>query len=425
MKTTIQKITTILILGLLLTVSIVTPAHAQEIYQGETIPAGVTLNQDVILFGQSVTIDGTVNGNVFILGNQVQVNGMVDGSLILISQNAVISGSVSGAVYASALTLDLASNSLLSRDLYVVTISLTSGQDSLIGRDLYAIGLDSGMNGQVGGNLHTVIGPLQLYNGLMTLLGFENLTLKLHFENPQPSTPEGNGTSETGPALAHISRMRVVKVNSDGFDWNKWGLDLARDFGTLFLLGLLALWLIRPRLEATGKPLREKTAKAFAIGLLVLVIAFNLFIVAVLIAAIIFAIGLGLNYLGLWQISLLFWAIAYAILTICIALLWLFLVYGTKIIAAYTITRWIFDQFTQKQAYWVNALAMLAGIIIYALLHSIPFMGWIFSLIFTALGMGSTWLARRERRKEGQNLPRLSRAKAKRSKKEQVPEQNS
>ena len=139
MKTTIQKTFASLLLVMLLVIGTVTPAHAQEIYQGDTVPAGVTLDQDVILFGQDVTIDGTVNGNVFILGNEVQVNGTVDGSLILIGQNAAISGSVSGTVYAAALTLDLAPNSVLARDLYAVTVSLTSGKDSLIGRDLYAI----------------------------------------------------------------------------------------------------------------------------------------------------------------------------------------------------------------------------------------------------------------------------------------------
>jgi hypothetical protein len=257
------------------------------------------------------------------------------------------------------------------------------------------------MNGQVGRNLHTTIGPIQLYNGLMTLLGFEDLTLKLHIEIPQPSTPEGSGSSNILPALAHISRMRVVQAQpADGFDWARWGLDLARDFGVLFLLGLLALWLIRPRLDKAGRPLRTQPLKAFGIGLLALVIAFNLFVVALLVAVLIFAIGLGLNYLGLWFLSLLFWAIAYAILIFIVAILWLFMAYGTKIIAAYTLSRWIFSLFTQKQAFWVNALALLAGIVIYALIHSIPYIGWIFSLIFTALGLGSAWLARQERRKE-------------------------
>ncbi len=403
MKITIHKTLASLLLVMLLTTGIITPAYAQEIYQGDTIPAGMILDQDVILFGQDVTIDGTVNGNVFILGNEVQINGSVDGSLILIGQNAVISGSVSGAVYAAALTLDLASNSVLARDLYVVTVSLTSGKDALIGRDLYAIGLDSGMNGRVGRDLHTTIGPIQLYNGLMTLLGFEELTLKLHIEIPQPSTPEGSGSSNIRPALAHISRsrLRVIQASpADGFDWGKWGLDLARDFGVLFLLGLLSLWLIRPRLEKAGHPLQVKPFQSLGIGLLVLVIAFNLFIVALLLAALIFAIGLGLNYLGLWFFSLLFWAISYAILALIAAILWLFIVYGTKIIAAYSISRWIFDLFTEKRVYWVNALALLAGIAIYALLNSIPYIGWVFSLIFTALGLGSAWLARQERRKE-------------------------
>lgn len=401
MKKIYRKMPVILIAVFLLATSLTTPAHAQEIYLGDSIPEGTTLEQDVILFGSSVTIDGNINGNVFILANQAEVNGMVDGSIVLIAQNAVISGTVSGAVYAAALTIDLATHSELSRDLYAVTVSITSGMDSLIGRDLYAIGFDSGMNGQVGRNLHTTIGPIQLYNGLMTLLGFEELTLNLHIEVPPPTPPAGAGSGSLQLVSLRMVPLPAQKpvAPETGFDWRKWALDLARDFGLLLVLGLLALWLTIPTLRKAGEPLRAQPLRTFAIGLWMLVVAVNLLIFALLLTILVFGIGLGLNFLGLWFFSLLFWVVTYSILFTTVAALWFFIVYGAKILALYTITRWVVDHITPKQAFWVNALAFLVGLLLYVLLRSIPYVGWVFGLIVTSAGIGSAWLTWRQRPK--------------------------
>jgi hypothetical protein len=209
---------------LLLVLAVATPVSAQGLIGGNSVPAGTVLEQDVFLTGQNVSIDGDVTGNVFILGNQVAVNGNVDGSLILIGQNAKISGNVSGGVYAAAVTLQLSPSSLLARDLYVLSVSLTSGRNSVIGRDLFAVGLDSGLNGQVTRNLHTAIGPIQLYNGLMSLLGFDDLSLKLNF-SPQPNT---DGNTQSTPTAG-----KYLKVRNDEpavtFDWNTWALNILRN----------------------------------------------------------------------------------------------------------------------------------------------------------------------------------------------------
>ncbi|MBM3153615.1 MAG: hypothetical protein FJZ96_15665 [Chloroflexi bacterium] len=397
MKTTIQKTISILGLSLALAIAIAPPVHAQQIYQGDTVPAGTVLEQDVILFGREITIDGDIHGNVLILGNQVVVNGDVDGSLVLVGQNAHISGTVSGTVYALALTLDLAAGSSLDRDLYVVTVSLTSGREAVIGRDLYAIGLDSGLNGRVGRDLHTTIGPIQLYNGLMTLLGFEELTLRLHFDLPQPVAPdEAGGSQTTSPLHGALLKTRRVVEPAPGFDWGGWALDLLRNWAALFVFGLLALWLKPGWLAESGQALRQRPLQTLASGLLVLVIAVNLYMVALVVAALVFAIGLGLNFLGLWMLSLALWLAAYSILVILAVALWFFIAYGVKIITAYTLARWAFDRFTPRQAFWMNTLALLAGTVVYALLRTIPYVGWVVGLVFTALGMGTAWRAWRQ-----------------------------
>ena len=402
--------THLLLLGLtlLLACSITTPAAAQGLVTGDTVPAGTVLDHDAILIGQNVTIAGTVNGNVFVLSNQVTVNGMVDGSLILIAQNASISGTVSGGVYAAALTLDLASHATIARDLDILTVSLTSGDQSIIGRDLYAIGLDSGLNGKVGRNLHTVIGPIQLYNGLMTLLGYDDLTIRLHFETPQPSTsPSGS----LPPAGRHARMQIAPPSNASNFDWGNWALNLLRNWAVLFAFSLLALWLLRKPLDRSGEPLHSHPWRTLGTGFVALVTTLLLIGAGLLLAVLVFSIGLGLNFLGLWQLSLALWVTAYALLALALAALWFFIAYGTKIIVIYISVTWLSGRIFHQNEFWLKFLAMLAGTAVYVLLRSAPYVGWVFDVLFTAAGLGAAWMAYHDWRMKAEPLPMVKNVK--------------
>jgi cytoskeletal protein CcmA (bactofilin family) len=391
----------VLTLTLLLAFGLTTPVAAQSIIYGSTVPAGTTVDQDVFLVGQNVSIDGTVNGNVFVLGNQVVVNGTVGGSLVLVGQNAAVSGTVSGAVYAAALTLDLGPNAALGRDLYAATVSLTSGKGSIIGRDLYAVGLDSGLSGHIGRDLHTAVGPLQLYNGVMHLLGFDKLTIKLHFQAPVPQT----GTSGGIYRSAHRTLLRQAEKAVRPFDWAGWSLDVLRSWMVLFALSLLAAWLLRRPLRLSRSQVETRPGRAGAIGLLVLVFAFAAIGVALLLVVLVFVLGLGLNYLGVWQLSLGIWALAYSALALGLAALWFLIVYGTKIVVAYAVSTWLFGRLFRRRAFWIDVLALLAGTLAYILLQSIPYVGWIFGVLVTAAGAGAVWLAYRAWRTQPVMLP--------------------
>lgn len=394
----------ILILGLtfVLAFTMTIPAAAQGLITGDTIPEGMVYDHDAILIGENIVIDGTINGNAFILGNQVRVNGQVDGSLILIGQNASIGGTVTGEVYGVVLTLDLAPNASIGRDLYVATVSLTSGIASVIGRDLYAVGLDSGLNGQVGRDLHTVIGPIQLYNGLMTLLGYDNLTIKLHFETPLRSiAPSGDLLSPGRHAYEHsntaiLASPRSLQAESaNAFDWSRWAINLLRNWVVLFVFCLLAFWLGRKGLKQSGQALQARPWRALGTGLLVLVISLASIGVALLLAVLIFAIGLGLNAIGVWQVAIALWIVAYACIGIVLAALWFFIAYGTKIIAIHFVGHWVFRKLFSQKNIWMDILALLAGSMVYSLLRSAPYVGWIFNVIVTAFGAGAAWLGYR------------------------------
>ncbi len=387
-----KRLLPILFIALLL--ALINPfpvAAADGIIYGDTIPAGMVVDHDIILIGKNVTIAGEVSGNVLIIGNQVAVNGKVDGSMVLIAQNAEISGEINSTIYALALTLNLSDAGQLGRDLYAATISLTSDQTSHLERHLYALGLDAGLNGQVGGELHTSLGPIQLYNGLMRLLGLEELTLQLHFDIPsQDVSPQGNLQTP----VRHL-RLQLMEP-LPAFNWGSWALNLLRNWGTLFLLGLLILAVARKPFISAGQPLTVKPLHTLGIGLLVMVVSLNLFIVALLIFVIIFAIGLGFNFLGMWQLALALWVVSYALLATSVLALAYFFAFGAKLIVAYSFCYWVFEKLLKRKASWLGLVALLVGTILYTFLRAIPYAGWIVDILVTAAGMGSAWLAWRK-----------------------------
>jgi hypothetical protein len=391
-----------IILAVVLVVSLAMPSSvlAQGIVYGDSVPASDVVNADLVLIGQNVSIDGTVNGNVFILGNQVRIDGQVNGSLIVIGQNLAIGGGVSGGTYTLGLAVELTPGAALERDLYVLSVGLSSEKGSAIQRDLFAMGLDAGLNGSVGRDLHTAIGPIQLYNGMMTLLGFEELTLKLHFEIPQPApqqVPEIEGTPTTTLSARSRARIRAQRqLELAGFDWASWGIQIAREWIVLALFGSLAFWQASNPLEKSSLPLQRRPWRTGAYGLLVLVVSFNLFVLAALLGVVVFTLGLALNYAGLWQLSIALWIAVYSLLALACVALWFFIVYGTKIVAVYALTSWLSSRISPTN--WVKLVALLLGVLVYVMLRSIPMVGWVVGVLVTAAGMGTSWYAYRASR---------------------------
>ena len=136
--------------------------------------------------------------------------------------------------------------------------------------------------------------------------------------------------------------------------------------------------------------------RTLGIGFIGLVVAFNLFIVALLIGALIFAIGLGLNATGLWAISVALWVVAYSAIIIALTALSLYIAYGATIVVAYHLTSWLAHKTSWPRTIWLAILALFVGTLIYTLLRSVPYAGWIIGLLVIAAGMGAAWLGWRE-----------------------------
>ena len=73
------------------------------------------------------------------------------------------------------------------------------------------------------------------------------------------------------------------------------------------------------------------------------------------------------------------------------SIFWLSIAYFSKIVIAYLVGSLIFKRFLPKYAQ-TRIWPFLTGVVIYALLASIPYLGWLIAVIATLFGLGAIWM---------------------------------
>ena len=90
------------------------------------------------------------------------------------------------------------------------------------------------------------------------------------------------------------------------------------------------------------------------------------------------------------------WVLSYAAIAVALTFLVLFIAYGTKILVSYHVLAWLVSKTTWPRTSWMAVLTLFVGTLIYTLLRSVPYVGWVIGLLVIAAGMGSAWLAYRQ-----------------------------
>jgi hypothetical protein len=70
---------------------------------------------------------------------------------------------------------------------------------------------------------------------------------------------------------------------------------------------------------------------------------------------------------------------------------WFSIYFFSKVIIAFLLGRTIFAKSTAKYAQG-RVLPLLVGVILFALIISIPYLGWVVSVISTMFGLGALWM---------------------------------
>jgi cytoskeletal protein CcmA (bactofilin family) len=406
--------------------SVVSPARAQgiQVTFDDSIASGEVVNNDAVLAGNSVNIDGKVEGDALAVGTSVEINGDVTGSLIAIGQNVVINGTVEGTVYVAAVTLDLGSESSLSRNLYFIGASIATDQKSTIDRDLVLVSMGAQLAGDIGRNTVGVIGPWELFTLFMEKIGrpvFEpqsglGASGTVYRVQSQPVVlssflPSMNSISAIQPAVklppASVTEPGLAAQSSSGIDSEqvqRWLQRAFQEFVTLLVFGLLGIWLFSSFLKRSAGKAETKPLQSTGFGLLGLVISIALIGVVILVALLILMLGIGLGALNFWDLAVAVWGVGFTSLGLAFWLSLLFVSYGTKVIVAFLVGTLILRR-VAPQSMKYKILPLLLGLLIYVLLVWIPYIGWVIAVLVNAVGLGAAWLAYREKGLEEMEEP--------------------
>lgn len=379
-------------LALIITLSalllLVPAARAQGIIYGDSIPAGETVENDLILSGDTVRMDGTVQGDMLAFGNNVEVNGTVEGSLLAVGQNVVINGDVQGSLYMAGVLVTLAPEGAISRNMYSASLQLEMQSGSAVDRDVYAFSPGGAvLRADVGREFVGIIGPVELIrlfiNWLEQVTGVDIFAPLL----PADSSSSSLATLQAGliPSMGELFQV-------DGqINWRaigNWLLERLRELITLLALGALIQWLLYERVEQATRNIRLQPFSAAGWGLMVILAVFvllGLFMISFVLVSLFF-FGLTLDALGSIVLGL-----GIGLLAAAMAAFIIVISYVTKVIAAILIGQLILERPAASQAH-TRLWPLVVGVLVYVLLRSIPFVGWLFGVLATLVGMGAMWL---------------------------------
>lgn len=346
-----------------------TSGQALEIRRSEglvSVPAGETIDDTLIAFGQDIEIAGTITGDLIVFGQRVAIRGSVEGQLVTGARTIEIEGEIGGSVLSAAETVTVRRGTI-ARNLFgfarEITIDREAGIDGNgvvfastasvagpIGKDVHVFAGDVDATGRIGGNLVAHAGTLRVRD---------------------PARIDGN-------VIAHVSDETAVRVSpgtvvgdvetrlrdeiGPGERERGTGAFLAGQavrFGAAFITGLILLWLVPPFARMSLDTVGEAVTSA-GVGLVALV------------AVPIIASMTAITLIGL----------PVAILAM---LAWLAALYLAKIVVAHFVGKTIFDR-TGRPAHF--ALALLVGLLLVFVAINIPLIGVLLNFVLTITGLG-------------------------------------
>lgn len=430
-------------LTLMLVMGLAGIAFAADFRAGDTITIGKNevIDDDLIITGQNVIVDGTINGDLVVAGRTIVVNGTVNGSLLTSGQSMTINGKVGGTLYAAGASLNVGPQAVIERNLFFGGYSIISAPGSLVKHDSSIGGYQAILKGEIQRDLLAGVGALEL-NGMVgrnaainvgepsttvapdfwrsfmqdempatiqpglrigsdaKIVGKLNYTSLVEqtsgiaaqpqggvaYSTPMPAT-SGAQVGSTSAAMSTVQPQNQVV---------RWLWSRLRELITLLVIGGLALWLLPKLFHRVVEQVETTPLPSTAWGFAVLILGYLAAILAmVLLMVLIFGLG-RLTLAGLaWGA---FWC-GTAGLSAFFAFFTLLVAYGSKVVVAYPIGRWILQRFRGDAAVdptgWQFGWPLFVGVLLYVLVVGIPYLGFVVSVIVTLLGLGAMWLSLR------------------------------
>lgn len=414
-------------------------ASALEERTGQTvvIEAGEVIGDDLLVSAETFVLNGTVKGDIIAVGGSMTIGptGVVEGDLMAAGREVVVDGVVKDDVRIAGAALKVGSGGQIGDDLMGAGYSLETAPGSKIGGSLFFVGSQALLAGEVAEDAAVGVGGLSLQGAVggdvKASVGSQQNAMPFSpfsFMPDMPAIPTvpngltigsgasvGGSLSYTAPQQASIPtgvvegpvnytqtapkpertapERRPVGLPAFGLLAGAWLLGLVRNTVTLLIVGLLLAWLA-PGLARRGSELvKAKPWPSLGWG------AVAFFGVWVAAAAIVFVAGMLALLLGvitLFKLAALVFAVGMLLASALVVAYVIAAGLLAKVIVGYLIGRLILprlDPATGAGRVW----PLVLGLVIFAIVASIPCLGSLANLIVVLFGLGALWLLVRER----------------------------
>ena len=319
-----------------------------------TIPAGETVQGDLIASAGTVRVDGRVDGDLVASGGQVIVAGTVTGDALVAAGSTTISGEIGGDLRAG--TGQARIRGRVGEDVALGAGQSTVAPGARIGGDLIFGAGRMQMDGTVTGS---ILGSTGNYTSGGSVGGSERVNV-------------GQPQEQREPTLAD----RVVNA--------------LRRYVSILVVGVLLLWLLPRVLRGAADTARGRPLASFGVGILGFVgviVALVLLVLVTVLAAVV----LGLLGLGSLSGVTVFGGILVA--AIIVFLFVLAVTFAAQATVGLALGRLLLRGQDRSFLGWLGALAL--GVLVVVLLAAIPVVGgWLHALL-VLLGLGALLLMAR------------------------------
>jgi len=320
-----------------------------------------TIDDDLYIFGDVVTIDGKVTGDAIIFSRVANINGTVDGSLLVFAETVEINGEIMGTARGGANSFYF--QGLTERDLMVSANTINAS--GTIGQDFFGAASRCDVSGSVGRNMRVSMNQL----AVDAPVGGEIWAIVNELSFGPEAEIKGKITY-TSEKEAVIDNQAVIAGEIERLDppaERPVTTPLRTAWSTVrpvlsILVASLLMVLIFPFLTSgTAQKIREKPGLSLGVGALVVFVA----PLAALIL-LITVVGIPISFLAM--------------------LLYLVLLYLSRIFAGFFLARVVFERFNkQLHPVWTA----LIGVFVLVLLTNIPYIGWLIHLAAALFAAGA------------------------------------
>ena len=314
---------------------------------GEAVQVDGRLNGDLVAGARRILVDGAVDGDVFAAGNTIDLRGPIGDSTRIAGQILTVDTTIDGDLLAGGEELHLTENASVAGGL-TAAASLVE-IDGTVGRGARVAAGEIIVRGTVNGNANVIADRLDLAPGA-------RITGDLDYRARTPLSPEAAAQVEGD--VRYEEPVEDPEDGGGGFGFLFWFWQLL----AALLTGIVVVAALRGVVERLVASIAEETTLGALLGFT----AFLLIPVAAVIA-IVTLVGLPIGVA--------------AVLLFGLAL------YAAKLPIAVWIGGRLLGLAGRPGASPYAAMAV--GILLLYLLFAIPFVGWLFWLAATWLGLGA------------------------------------